>query len=156
MPETATHINLAVHNIDAAGYLIKDKKFSDWAAVTTFYAALHVVEAVFHSNQKTEERHGQTHEHRNRILKYDRRYQHIYKNYRILYSASLVARYLEDCSNASTHILFDKYLPPEKVISELIRDKFWQILKSAGQFLKPEFGEALTRKFSETFNSQPQ
>src|SRR2546421_1473890 len=98
MPTEASHFLLAAHNQDLIDHLLKDiDQFADWVTTVAFYKAVHLVEAVFSRDPHI--KHGRTHEHREQCLKSDRRYSNIYKNYRPLWAASTVARYLEDHSS---------------------------------------------------------
>ncbi|QEG28324.1 hypothetical protein GobsT_31010 [Gemmata obscuriglobus] len=62
-------------------------------AVAAFYKAMHLAEAVLFRTYHAKHTFG--HDDRHRVLKSNRRYEHIYKHYRPLWEASLVARYLE-------------------------------------------------------------
>src|SRR5882757_6004521 len=95
MPNEATHLAIANHNQDLIDLLLpRIDEYADWITTVAFYKALHVVEAVF-SNDKSVN-HGIDHYTRERILKTNNKFKQIYTNYRPLYSASLVARYLSD------------------------------------------------------------
>jgi len=123
MPEINSHINLAFHNIECACHLNSTPRFHDWTAVVGFYAALHVVEAVF-ANEKPV-LHGQCHQRREQLLK--QKYQNIYIPYHALRSAADVARYL-DKSNC-----FSLYMSPDQVQTVLLQEKLASILKLALQ-----------------------
>jgi len=150
MPNDSDHITSALHDIEVAGYLLKRQDFSDWATVAIFYAAMHIVEAVLFCDPKAPRKHGITHQQRNDILKGTRHYENIYRHYSIIYRAALIARYLED-SNTGKRILFQEYLPVEKVQNELIQGRFGQVVKSAANFLPSKFSGLLDEKFKDVF-----
>ncbi|KKN13937.1 hypothetical protein LCGC14_1001230 [marine sediment metagenome] len=64
---------------------------SEWIACIAFYKALHLVEALLARDKK---RHQNSHVAREKLLKASTRYESIYKHYRPLWRASMVARYL--------------------------------------------------------------
>lgn len=131
MPRDSEHIDLATHNIETSFYLFSGgSKYCDWTATTAFYAALHIIDAILfkHHNKK----HGQTHGVREAILK-AKSYQHIYKHYRELSSASKIARYLTDGSGHS--VVFEDYMSQSTVKDILIKHHLQQIIKSAKNFL---------------------
>lgn len=121
MPEIDSHINLAVHNIDCACHLNKTPRFHDWAATVGFYAALHVIEAVF-ANEKPV-LHGQCHQRREQLLK--QKHQDLYIPYHALRQAADVARYLDrsEC--------FATFMTPVQVQTVLLQDKLPKILSLA-------------------------
>lgn len=130
MPNELSHLALANHNQELLAELIpKIDKFPDWVATVAFYKALHVVEAVFAS--ETPVRHGVDHPNRERCLKADKRYTHIYRHYRPLYAASMVARYMQD-----GHTSFADYMNPQTVIQTLLNHDLHQLETSAKKQLK--------------------
>ncbi|HUS57242.1 MAG TPA: hypothetical protein VM141_01205, partial [Planctomycetota bacterium] len=130
MPRIDSHINLAVHNIECACHLNATPRFHDWTATVAFYAAIHVVEAVF-ANEKPI-LHGQCHQRREQLLK--QKYQNIYIPYHALRDAADVARYLDkaDC--------FSLFMDPSQVQAILLQQKLTSILRLALQIaqLKPQ------------------
>lgn len=152
MPTESEHIQKTLHNIDAIDYLRAEPKFSDWTAVVTFYAALHIVEAVFfHDKKNCERRHGHNHEERESILKGVNSYKNIYLHYRPLQSASIIARYLYDQSRQA--ITFQKYMSSSKVQEKLISYHLAQLIKTAEKFLNPTSAKLLIEKFDRTFKN---
>lgn len=124
MPDESSHLVLANHNQDLLDRLVADvDRFPDWTATVAFYKALHVVEAALACENPR--RHGIDHSHRERILKSDNKYKNIYRNYRVLYAASMVARYMED---GQTN--FASYLTPTQVIGTLLRYRLHEVEKS--------------------------
>ena len=130
MPNERSHLSLANHNQDLLDKLILDiERFPDWAATVAFYKALHVVEAAFACENPV--RHGSDHLARERILKNDRRYEVIYRHYRPLYAASMVARYMEDNQTS-----FTNYMSAHDVIAKLLKHRLHEVEKSALKKLK--------------------
>lgn len=130
MPNEKSHLSQANHNQNLLDQLVpKVEEFPDWVATVAFYKALHVVEAVLACESPI--RHGRDHESRARILGSEKRHEQMYRNYRPLYAASMVARYMRD-DGAD----FTSYLSPARVISELLRHRLHQVEKSALKQLK--------------------
>ncbi len=117
MPSNAAHMAAARENQRAIDYLSERlDTFPAWVTVVAFYKALHLVEALF-ALDGTEGGHTDDHRTRNAVLKSDKRYQHIWKSYRPLYQASLIARYLRENDRAPDYEVFSRFMPPEKVKS---------------------------------------
>ncbi|MFH1023462.1 MAG: hypothetical protein V1809_08730 [Planctomycetota bacterium] len=132
MPTEAAHIALAARNQKTIDYLLNDiSAHSEWITTIAFYRALHIVEALFSKDPRA--RHGTSHERRDHLLKSDKRYSHIYKHYRPLWAASVVARYLED--RVHTYGCFSEYLTPEQIKTEILGHRLCQIEKSAKKLL---------------------
>ncbi|MBN2211949.1 MAG: hypothetical protein JW709_11185 [Sedimentisphaerales bacterium] len=134
MPSESDHINLALRNQQALDTLIAhEQPHSEWITTIAFYKALHLVEAVFARNKQ----HSHNHEHRENHLKRDRRWSHIWKHYRPLWAASMIARYLQD-EHGATYRTFEDFLPPERVQPELLHHRLSQIELSVKKLLSPE------------------
>ena len=134
MPSKEAHLKIAERNSNTILYLTEQQNdHSEWITVIAFYRALHLVEALFSQNPKIE--HCHTHQAREQRLKTVKRYNHIYKHYRPLYSASPVARYLED-NRRNTFTTFSEYLSPERIISEIVGHRLLQIEKSVFKLLR--------------------
>jgi hypothetical protein len=130
MPNETSHLSLANHNQDLLDKLVGEiDEFPDWVATVAFYKALHVVEAVFACENPA--RHGADHPSRERILKMDSKYAHIYRHYRVLYAASMVARYMQDSQTD-----FTSYLSPQQVIDTLLKHRLHEVEKSAAKKLR--------------------
>ena len=130
MPNEKSHLSLANHNQDLLDKLVAEvENFPDWTATVAFYKALHVVEAAFACENPA--RHGTDHPSRERVLKSDVKYAHIYRNYRVLYSASLVARYMQDNQTD-----FTSYLTPRQVIDVLLKHRLHEVEKSASKKMR--------------------
>jgi hypothetical protein len=155
MPDDSVHINLALHNLDTVKYLLDEPEFSDWAAVVVSYAALHIIDAVLFCDPKAPIKHGVTHSDRRDILRGTTHYNNIYRHYSILSRASNIACYLEDRDTGNV-ILFSIYMPSDKVRDTLIKNHFWQIIKSSANFLAPKHTEKLKCRFNSYFSSAEQ
>ena len=120
MPNEDSHITLAIHNQKVIDYLIKDsEEYSDWITTVAFYKALHIIEAIFFKDKVIG--HGHSHEDRERFLKNNKKYSHIFKNYRPLWAASMIARYLDNPSKRGVvYTNFSDFQTPDKVTSEII------------------------------------
>jgi hypothetical protein len=100
----------------------KPSDFPEWIATLAFYKAVHVVEAVF----RCQGRHN-CHDHITRLDTLKRLYDPLHQHFRPLYSASLIARYLEqkdkDTGKEQSYTCFTDYISPQKVIDSLIRKR---------------------------------
>jgi len=136
MPSDSEHLAVAERNQELINHLLPEiKRFGEWITVIAFYRALHIVEAVFFRDHPN--KHGHNHEGRENILKKTKRYQHIYKNYRVLWAASTVARYLEDHTCGKTYASFNDYLSPADVQGLILNHYLKQVEKSAAAYLPP-------------------
>lgn len=128
MANEEQHIAAANRTQNTIGHLLPHIDVtSPWVATTAFYKALHIVEAVFSNDRSI----GNTADHgsRERKLKSVRKYENIVRNYMPLSRASIVARYL------SSHPIFDEYLCPQDVVSQLLLHHLHQVESSAQRFL---------------------
>src|SRR5271165_5621266 len=116
MSSEAEHIAIANRNQVVLEYLLNNPETcAEWVTVVAFYKALHVVEAIFSRDATV----GHIHNHHARLetLRRDPRYRRLHSTYRVLWDASVVARYLEDRSGhsgaGSTRLYsrFEDYLP---------------------------------------------
>lgn len=79
MPSEADHIACANRTQQTTALLLTNREaHSPWVAITAFYKALHVVEAVFANDRSI--RHTSTHEEREAALKRERKYHNIYRH----------------------------------------------------------------------------
>ncbi len=132
MPNDREHIQWSLHNIDVISYLSKEPCFCDWTATVSFYTALHIIEAVFYRTSTSDRsKHGVCHENRMKLLKQTHQFEKIYRHYRILYSTSRIARYIQNSEGSS--IYFPKYMPHEKVISCLVQHELRHIMLSVAK-----------------------
>jgi len=139
MPNEMAHITAARRHQEAVDYLkARLDCFSDWVCTIAFYKALHIVEAVF----ATRGIHATNHEHRESILKRERQYAQLWRHYRPLWSASMVARYLQG-DGAEAYRCFGDYLAPEQLEQFILEHHVRQIERSAASFLSPQARAAL-------------
>ena len=75
--------------------------------------------------------HTDDHKARNNLLKTTRRYQQLWKFYRPLFQASLIARYLRENTGAPTYAVFPQYMPSTAVKDRVLGHYLKQIEKSA-------------------------
>lgn len=133
MASDLDHVALANRNHEALEHLLEQPgRFPEWITTIAFYKALQMVEASFAHTQT-----GRTSTHGDRLdrLKREKRYQHIFKHYRPLWEASMVARYLSDLSGRD-YRSFTDYMKPEVVVAQIVRHRLRQIENSLAQ---PEF-----------------
>jgi len=141
MPGETAHVALACHNVQAACFLNNHPEYHDWTAVTAFYAALHFVDAVLYKQDAAP--HGQTHDLREAALKANNKYANIYKHYRPLASAALIARYLESNRDRVAVGMFSEYMSPATVHSELLKHRLISVILSAKKQLSAGIGAPL-------------
>jgi hypothetical protein len=134
MPSQLAHLELAQHNQELIDHLMKDPhRFPDWVTTVAFYRALHLVEAVF--AQDAAIKHGGDHGSRQRHLKSNRRYAAIYKAYHPLWTASIVARYLEDRETGGGVSSFAEYLTVDQVKATILNHYLRKVESSVEQLL---------------------
>ena len=139
MPSEADHVNLANRCQQVLDHLRNsDDGFADWVTVTASYRALHIVEAVLANDKHL---HGQTHQRRHELLK--RNYPDIWINYRPLYAASRVARYLAETSHGRVYGSFSDYMPTKGVKAQLLDTRLQQIERDSEPFLSKKAYKAL-------------
>jgi hypothetical protein len=143
MPNEFVHIDLALRNQTTITYLLERKEqHSEWLATIAFYKALHIVEAIFAGNHF----HSTNHESRERVLKKEKRYTEIWKHYRPLLSASMIARYLADNSKGTTYSNFSDYIPANEVEAQILHYRLHKIEESAKKFLSKASQEKLSSR----------
>jgi hypothetical protein len=131
MPNIADHLKLAKRLRCTISYLSKENdQHSEWIAVTAFYRALHLSEAVLLKNQIN---HDRTHVGREQALKRTKSTENIWKHYRPLWQASCIARYL--AFHDAEYVDFSSFMEPAKVISELIEYRLRELEKSVAKQL---------------------
>jgi hypothetical protein len=134
MASKKAHLDLASRNWTTIVYLRDSgEDHSDWVATIAFYKALHLIEAVFADDKAI--LHSSDHSSRESFLKKTPRYQPLWKHYRPLFAASLIARYLDDGSGKEV-TCFNKYMDAEKVKKELLDHRLHQIKKMTATMLK--------------------
>jgi hypothetical protein len=141
MPSSSAHIAAAHRNQKTIDYLCRgDDVVSPWIATVAFYKALHIVEALFDRDPNCPIDHTDDHSSRNHRLKTTQRYSSLWKHYRALYEASMIARYLQEDPAAQTFDVFSKYMPPAKVKTHILGHHLHQVQETVGRLLKdPNF-----------------
>lgn len=140
MPSKESHIAAAKRNQITLDYLLNGgDEHLPWAVTVAFYKALHVVEAVFAADKQSPVPHADDHKLRNQALKTVKRYQHLWRMYRPLWEASLIARYLRVDGNAATYTDFSQYMSREDVEARVLGHYLAQLEASAARLLgEPE------------------
>lgn len=105
----------------------------DWIVTVAFYKALHLVEALIFKDQGL--RHGRNHAIRERILKCEPRYGHIYRHYMGLKEASCVARYLQNSAGTKSYQRFEDYCTMEGVKRDLLNHRLHQLEQSVRKLI---------------------
>jgi hypothetical protein len=119
MADEAGHLEQASRNQDFLGrQLSEHAPFWDWIAVTAFYKAIHVVEAVFFNNEPRATAHSIDHRGRNHLLK--TKYPDIWRHYYHLFRTSLIARYLEFSSTGPRYSSFSDFMTDHLVLTQLL------------------------------------
>ncbi|MBN1910115.1 MAG: hypothetical protein JW818_10275 [Pirellulales bacterium] len=137
MCPSSRHIAFANRSQTTLSYLAQNPQdHAEWITVVAFYKALHVVEAVF-EHQGLE--HGKNHESREALLKKHNRFEEIFRNYRALWAASTVARYLATPAGDEFKS-FAKYLAADRVVGKMVDHYLHRIEQSAIGFLGDECG----------------
>ncbi len=127
MPSKNAHEAMADRCQATIDFLLSDRdQHSEWIAVVSFYRALHLVEMLFAALGVT---HSRNHESRESVLKTNRKYENIWKHYRVLWSVSTNARYL------STRESFSDYMSPEKVENEIVKHRLRQVENSVRKLM---------------------
>ena len=141
MPSEEDHINLAVANQVTLEFLMTEHgTHYPWVATVAFYKAVHISEAVFSRNVPPV--HFSGHSDRNEELK--TKYPNLWKQFRPLWAASLIARYLEDSNQGrAPYKTFRDYMTPEKVETELIDNRLQALVIEAKPLLTPKYAAKL-------------
>jgi hypothetical protein len=153
MANELAHITLANRNHDALAHLLPDAdRFPEWVATIAFYKAVQIVEAVFVTNLN---QHSTSHHQRLLTLKIAR-FKAIFKDYRVLLSASRIARYLEDHGDKDqnqnvinppmgVYGSFAIFMPCNEVVKELVHDRLRPLENNCVPFLSAQGKAALQR-----------
>lgn len=135
MPSKQAHLTAAKQNQVTLDYLLKNDDHLAWAATVAFYKAMHIIEAVFAGDAQSLVAHTDDHKVRNRILKTTNRYRQLWRMYRPLWEASLIARYLRSDDHAPTYEIFSQYMNRDDVEQRVVGHYLAQIEKSAATLL---------------------
>ena len=145
MSSEAEHIAIANRNQAVLEYLLHGPATcAEWVAVVAFYKALHVVEAIFSRDSTI----GHIHNHHTRLdkLKREKQYKKLFSSYRVLWSAAIVARYLEDRSPTTgagagrLYSRFQDYMPIADLRPMLLDQFLASFERDAATFLTPSCG----------------
>ena len=141
MATPSDHIALANKNQAALEHLQKEAaRFPEWVCTTAFYKAVQICEAMFVSDNGKN-----CHDHGNRLRRIKTgKYQEMYRAYRILWSASTVARYLHDNDKKQDYCTFTDYIPAEQVEEKIVRNRLQDFEGKSLKFLG-ELGKSLQR-----------
>lgn len=132
MPIAEDHIELANKNHEALEYLLHEADhYPEWVVTVAFYKALHVVETVF---CEQDGHHCEGHNSRLEKLK-SSRYSKLHKQYRPLWAASTVARYLHDRDANKPYSTFADYTPPDEVKRQFVEKRLYRLEQEAVTFL---------------------
>lgn len=125
MARELDHIALANRNHEALQHLLENAgRFPEWITTIAFYKAVQLVEASF---SHTDVGNSSSHSDRLRTLKQEKTYHHVYKHYRPLWSASTIARYLQDHENSRGYRCFADYMKADQVVTQLVNHRLKQI-----------------------------
>jgi hypothetical protein len=135
-----SHVNIVRQNtILLNGLLVPAvQQHPDWVATVAFYTALHMVEAMFYYDLPA--KHICNHHDRQKEL-LSPRYQHIWRDYRPLYSMSRLARYLQNPTGASV-ASFSAHHPPHTVEQYVMQQHLPRVKDATEQIIRqhePQF-----------------
>jgi len=139
MPDLKSHQEAATRNQTVLDCLLENydgspDNFAPWVVTVAFYKALHLVEGIFYADglSSKEKRgfHSKDHQERNQRLRKDNKYKHLWKHYRPLWEASIVARYLFDVDTGTDQTDLNAYLSGTDIRSKFIGHYLRQIEKS--------------------------
>ena len=141
MATTAEHHSKWVHNRNFLA-AVSDASFDDWRSTIAFYACVHAVESLFYHHDQHD---SANHHARNARLKQNPRYAHIWRSYKHLWNASLVARYMcDDLNNVIPD--FFSWITADQVRDILIGKHMFGVEQAVvlARGLKPEDFQKLT------------
>jgi len=130
MPNFEGHEEAAARNQKVLDCLLENydhspDDFAHWVIAVAFYKALHLIEGVF--SQEQQPFHSKDHQERNRRLKEVKKYGHLWRHYRPLFEASMVARYLVAPNSAEDQTDLSTYLSGTSIRSKFINHYLRQI-----------------------------
>ncbi|MEX1027550.1 MAG: hypothetical protein WD049_06020 [Candidatus Paceibacterota bacterium] len=154
MPSKQAHLAAVARNRKAGSILLQqDDDCLPWVVVCAFYEGLHLVEALLSIDEKAPRRHCPDHETRNDVLRRTNRYERIWRSYRQLQQASMVARYLSFHGDGQTYSRFTDYLTRDEIEQKVVNDWLHQIHKSVNKLVK--LPDLQTSSATTQPNSQP-
>jgi len=142
MATESDHIALANRNHAVLMHLLPDvETFPEWVTIVAFYKAVQIVEAVFMHN------HGRCcHGHQQRLHRLKAYgYKQLHRHYRVLWSASSIARYLHDTVSNTPYSSFTDYLAPDRVTKAIVKRRLHGIECEAVSLLSEQGKQALER-----------
>lgn len=147
MASEADHIALANRNHDALLHLVEDvERFPEWVTTIAFYKAVQIVEATFcHKIGK----HSEDHPRRMRQLKLTP-FKPLYRHFRVLWSESTIARYLQDNESSQGYSTYTDHMPAEEVAQKIVLDRLLPLEQTAMSLLSPSGKARLTQIHRET------
>jgi hypothetical protein len=147
MASPDAHITKAIHNIKTIALLSQDLTKKDWIVTVAFYTALHIVDTVLFCTQEGYQKHGQSHDKREEIIKSCNNLEKIWDCYRPLLNHSIIARYLQGSKTPpNVAVDFDKVMPDEKLIT-FIKERLGGLINSAIKFIPEDKGQELKEAF---------
>jgi hypothetical protein len=128
MPQKDNHVYQAVHNLEVLCHLSVNPNFADWMVTVACYSCIHLIEALLAIEDASKARtiHSTGHSERNLVLQ--TAYPTVWKKFRPIYDASLVARYLT--KNANTGESFSYHYPYDTVVQKLFKKYFSGVIRN--------------------------
>jgi len=119
MPTEARHLNAAAHNKQLARSLLASLE-GEWAAVLTFYSALHLVDSYFARAGL----HPLSHEMRKEYIRRTSELRRIFADYRSLETRSRDARYslLRISPSAAQQLMENELTAIETLVASLLQN----------------------------------
>ncbi len=160
MARELDHIELANRNHDALLLLMEHaEQHPEWVVIVAFYKAVQIVEAALANHRGYD---SNSHDRRIEQLKRPE-FKEIFRAYRPLFGASLIARYLEDSTpgrlyDKSHRVVkyhkFTDHTPADRVIDRFVRRRLAAIEQHAVRFLSEE-GRAKLKRICHHLDSHP-
>ena len=130
MPNFEGHEEAATRNQKVLDCLLENydhspDDFAHWVIAVAFYKALHLVEGIF--SQEPQPFHSKDHQERNRRLKDVKKYEHLWRHYRPLFEASMVARYLVAPNSGTAQLDLNAYLSGASIRGKFVNHYLRQI-----------------------------
>ncbi len=154
MASETNHIALANRNHATLLHLMREPdQHPEWIATVAFYKAVHVAEAAFATNGSI---HSTSHHQRLLTLKMSR-FSPMFRDYRVLLSASRIARYLEDGGDTGVDgrsfinpplgrfTTFTDWMPADDVVPHLVYGRLFRLEQAAIPLFSPEGRSALEK-----------
>jgi len=133
MPNFEGHEAAAARNQKVLDCLLENydsspDDFAHWVIAVAFYKALQLLEGIFSCEKQPF--HSKDHQERNRRLKEIKKYEHLWRHYRPLFEASMVARYLVLPNSGADQTDLNTYLSGTSIRGKFINHCLRQIEKS--------------------------